>query len=637
MTDGFVSAVLPTQAAIARLHPIDGARATLAAGFWGDRERINRERTLVHGFEQLQRAGNLDNLRLAAGAHGRYRSLGQAIGLNFPFLDSDVYKWLEAVGWELARGRDPGLEKAADEAIDAIAAAQQSDGYINSFVQVVAPGTQYQDLAWGHELYCLGHLIQAAVAWHRSIGDDRLLAIAVRAADSADRAFSTPDRPGLDGHPQVEMALVELYRTTAERRYLDLAARMIEQRGQGLLGEGRFGRAYWQDHAPVREADTVAGHAVRQLYLDCGAVDVATELGDRQLLEAVHRRWRDMVARHAYLTGGLGSRHNDESFGDPYELPPDRAYAETCAAIASVMLAWRLLLATGDPACAEAIERTAFNGVIAGVSLDGASFFYENPLQRRTERAPADSIDGHRASWYPCACCPPNLMRLMSSWAHYQATTDDGGVQLQQYAAGEIQASAGGGEVRLRTETNYPWTGRVTVTVVEAPPGPWALSLRLPAWSQSTCVTDVAGEERPMTGGGTWTSDARAWHAGDQVLLDIDMPARLTAPHPHVDAVRGCLAIERGPLVYCIETADLAAPGELEDVVLDPGTQPVERARPDVAPSVVGLDIPGAGSTGGVGAIPYYAWANRSVEAMRVWIPSRAGDAAVDSTAEGGG
>ena len=375
-----------------------------------------------------------------------------------------------------------------------MAAAQRPDGYLNTYVQVVAPGREYQDLAWGHELYCVGHLIQAAVAWQRALGDDRLLAVAIRAADSVDRELGPSGRLAIDGHPEIEMALVELFRTTGERRYLELAARMVEARGDGLLGIGRFGPAYWQDHARVRDAATVAGHAVRQLYLDCGAVDVATELGDTQLLEAVARRWRDMVATRMYLTGGLGSRHADESFGDPFELPPDGAYAETCAAIASVMLAWRLLLATGDPEYADVLERTIYNGVLPGVSLDGASFFYVNTLQRRTERAPDRPRSGERQPWYACACCPPNVMRVLSSWPQYLATTDAGGIQVHQFATAEIQAPVADGTARLAMETGYPWDGSVRLTVIEAPPGPWTLSLRVPGWCRSAALRAPGGE-----------------------------------------------------------------------------------------------------------------------------------------------
>jgi DUF1680 family protein len=649
-----VASVVSTHDAIARLSPISARGVTVTGGFWAERQRINRERTIPHGFEQLRRAGNLTNLQLAAGAEGRYRTLGQAIGLDFPFLDSDVYKWLEAVGWELGRAPDAALAASADEAIELIQAAQRSDGYLNTFVQVVAHGREYQDLAWGHELYCVGHLIQAGVAWQRALGDDRLLDVAVGAADSVDRALGVIGREGIDGHPEIEMALVELYRATAERRYLELAAKMIEGRGRGLLGQGRFGPAYWQDHARVAEATSVAGHAVRQLYLDCGAVDVATELGDAGLLAAVQRRWRDMIATRTYLTGGVGSHHLDEAFGDPFELPPDRAYAETCGAIASVMLAWRLLLATGDPECADVIERAVFNGVLPGVSLDGTSFFYDNPLQRRTVRAAAGPGHGERAAWFPCACCPPNLMRLLGSWEQYLATSDQGGVQVHQYATADIRAETAAGPVRLSMETDYPWDGRVIVRVLDSPGEPWSLSLRVPAWSRSSTVDDGTAGTRPVPPGSYWASEPRSWQAGDTVVLDLDMRPRVTVPDPRIDAVRGSVALERGPLVYCVETADLPAGVSLEEVGLEAHLEPASVARRDLGESIVGLDVPAirrrfdgsawpyaepglldppaGGAGGGAGdttidlrAIPYFAWANRAVEAMRVWIPLHAG------------
>ena len=663
-----IAAVVPTASAIAALSPLNANGVALTSGFWHDRLSINRDRTLGHGFDQLTRAGNLHNLRLAAGAEGEYEALGKPIGLVFPFLDSDVYKWLEAAGWELGRGPDAGLSRAADEMIAAVTAAQRADGYINSFVQVVGGGKAYQDLAWGHDLYCIGHLIQAAIAWHRALGDDRLLEVAVRAAGSVERELGTSGRDGTDGHPEIEMALVELFRTTGDRRHLDLAARLIELRGHGILGPGRFGSAYWQDHAPVRDAPSVAGHAVRQLYLDCGAVDVATELGDAALLEAVQRRWRDMTATRTYLTGGLGSRHGDESFGDPFELPPDRAYTETCGAIASVMLAWRLLLATGDDRYADAIERTIYNAVLPGLSLDGTRFFYVNPLQRRTSRVASMPEDGERASWFTCACCPPNLMRTLSSWPQYLATSNAAGVQLHQFAGAEIAAQPGAGPVRLDVATDYPWRGTVTVTIREAPPAPWTLSLRVPGWCRSGRVEVRSGggvERREISAGERSVAEERTWAPGDSMVLDLDLPGRITEPDPRIDAIRGTVAIERGPLVYCIETADLAAGTAVEDVELSGTAQPVEVPVDELGPSVVGLEVAavhrgvegktwpyldrdGGDGAGGptdrgvndgsmtVRAIPYFAWGNRSVEAMRVWIPRHGQPAAGDQPAVDG-
>jgi hypothetical protein len=619
------STVRPSAAASLRLHPLGAPQLAILDGFWAERLRLNRERTIPHGFEQLRLAGTLDNLRLAAGANGRYRAAADSAGITFPFLDSDVYKWLEAVAWELGRGPDPGLAAAADEAIALVQAAQRPDGYLNSYVQVTGGGVPHRDLAWGHEFYCIGHLIQAAVAWHRALSDDRLLAVAVRAADRIDHEFGMDGRRGVDGHPGIEMALVELTRVTGDRRYLALATGMIDQRGYGLLGAGRFGATYWQDHEPVRYAATAAGHAVRQLYLDCGAVDVAVELGDDDLLDAVRRRWRDLMRTRTYLTGGMGSRHRDEAFGDPFELPPDRAYAETCAAIASVMLAWRLLLATGEASYADAIERAMYNGVLSGISLTGTGFYYTNPLQRRTHRAAAPPGLGQRAAWYPCACCPPNLMRLLSSWQQYLATTDHTGVQLHQYATADIEAEVGGEAVRLAVRTGYPWQGRIAIQVLESPERPWTLSLRVPQWCRSATLTGPDGD-LPVAAGADVARQFRPWRAGDSVVLTLDLPVRVTEPDPRIDAVRGCVAVERGPLVYCVESADAPAGVELEELVWDGSRRPVTAPRPEFGEAVVGVTIPvvrrdRATEPLTAGAIPYFTWANRQVEAMRVWIP----------------
>ena len=627
---GTASLVRPGAAAIGRLTPLGAEQVRITGGFWGERQATNRARTIPHGFDRLQATGTLGNLRLAAGMGGKYAALTDSSGAQFPFLDTDVYKWLEAVGWELGRGADPALEAMADEAIAVVAAAQRDDGYLNSFVQVLGGGTPFRDMEWGHELYCIGHLIQAAIAWQRRLGDVRLLDIAMRAADAVDRALGPGGRDAIDGHPEIEMALVELWRETGEQRYLTLATRHIDLRGRGLLGAGRFGPEYWQDHLPVREAPTVAGHAVRQLYLDAGAVDVAVATGDQQLLDGVIRRWTDMVATRAYVTGGLGSRHRDEAFGDPYELPPDRAYAETCAAIASVMLSWRLLLATGESRFADQIERTAFNGLLSGLALDGTHFFYVNPLQRRSSRSATTHGDGARQPWYPCACCPPNLMRFIASWEQYLATADADGVQLHQYAPFEVEAAVAGGTVRLAVETGYPWTGRVDVRVIEAPGTDWMLSMRVPPGAGAATVA-VNGEA--ALAGERVVGIGRPWAAGDLVSLDMRLPATVTPSDRRIDATRGCVVLERGPIVYALETADLADGVRLEDVEVDPAVVPEPEPRDDLAGGMVGLALPGtvhdatsAADALALHAIPYYAWANRRPEAMRVWIPAATRD-----------
>ena len=640
------SAVVPT-AGRGRLSPVDAAGLRVTGGLWAERLTTNRERTIPHGLEHLEASGALGNFRNAARGTGLYVGGNDDSGATFPFLDSDVYKWLEAVGWELGRQGDAGLAGSADRVIELVAAAQRPSGYLGTFVQL-SGRQEFSDLQWGHELYCIGHLIQAAVAWQRALGDDRLLGISTRAVERIERELGPGGRDGIDGHPEIEMALVELYRVTRSERYLALASHLIEGRGRGLLGQGRFGAGYWQDVAPVRSAPAVTGHAVRQLYLDCGAVDVAVEKGDDVLLEAVIRRWDDMLATRMYLTGGVESHHRDEAFGAPYELPSDRAYTETCAAIASVMLAWRLLLATGESRYADLIERTLFNAVLPGISLDGTHFFYVNPLLQRGSGAGEPEAAyikaGARRPWYPCACCPPNVMRTLSSFEQLLATVDDAGLQVHQYATGSIEVQRPGGPLSLRVVTDYPWQGRVELAVERSPAEPWALSLRVPAWCGSATLTTAAGGPVAAAGGDRTTIE-RSWRPGDRVVLDLELQPRMTAPDHRIDAVRGCVAIERGPLVYCVEDEDLPSGAQLTEHALSPERPLRDVPAPEGLPgrgvevslvvrdtstrpdwpyaeaAAAGSEDRGSLRVTDVRAIPYFAWANRGVGAMRVWLP----------------
>jgi DUF1680 family protein len=625
------------------LRPVDAAGERVTGGFWATRLATNRERSIPHGRAQLEASGALGNFRHAARGSGRYVGGLDDAGITFPFLDSDVYKWLEAVGWELGRAPDAAMSESADDVVATVEAAQRPDGYLNTFVQL-SGREPYSDLQWGHELYCVGHLVQAAIAWQRSLDDGRLLVVAERALHHIEGALGEAGREAVEGHPEIEMALVELFRTTGQDRYLRFAALLVERRGRGLLGPGRLGARYWQDHAPVREAPTMTGHAVRQLYLDCGVVDVAVETADRELLEAVVRRWDEMWATRTYLTGALGSRHRDEAFGDPYELPGDRAYAETCAAIASVMLSWRLLLATGEARFADALERTLYNAVLPGVGLDGTSFFYTNPLHRRASLEVSGNATGSRRPWYPCACCPPNLMRTLSSFEHLLATTDGGGIGVAQWADATLEAPVMGGRARLAVTTGYPWDGRIDVVIQDAPGTPWALDLRIPAWASGLSIHAADGERESLSAAG-WHRIARTWAAGDRVVLDLPMAPRMTQPDPRIDAERGSVAIERGPLVYCLEQADLpsgasvdelsvvASPSALGVIELEGALSGIVGVRADVttrATPVPGWpyhDIANGDPDGPDGrsiaitSIPYLAWANREPGAMRVWIP----------------
>ncbi|MCU1431222.1 MAG: hypBA1, partial [Actinotalea sp.] len=453
---------------------VDRGEARITDGFLFGRMQTNREGSLRHGLEQLEAGGNLHNLRVAAGqAEGYHPTLT---------LDADVHKWVEAVGWELGRGADAGLQEALDRVVGLLLACQQDDGYLNSWFQAVEPDRRLTDLTRGCEMYCAGHLIEAGVVLSRVLGDRRLLQAAMTFADLLWEEFGPDGRAEIDGHEEVELALVELYRETGEARYLQLAARFIDERGHGLVGPGVFGPRYYQDHEPVREATTLTGHAVRAMYLNTGAADVYLEQGDGSLLEALERQWSSMVSTKMYLTGGLGSRERDEAIGEPYELSPDRAYCETCAAAGLIFWNWKLLQATGDARYADLLERTLYNAFLAGVSLDGRSYFYANPLEVREEHeAPHESewsgetawyispapeqATAHRRPWFRCACCPPNVMRVLSSLDQYLATTSESGLQVHQYATASIRAEVAGAPVAVDVATDYPWRGLVQVTV----------------------------------------------------------------------------------------------------------------------------------------------------------------------------
>jgi uncharacterized protein len=622
----------PTAGSTCRLRPVGVGAARITGGFWAARQKVNRKAAIPTGQKRLESAGNLANLRIAAG-----QEQGEVRGLIF--MDSDVYKWLEGAAWEYARDPSQELLEAQREITATVAAAQQADGYLNSVVQVREAGERYRDLPWSHEHYCAGHLIQAAVAQVRCTGDRGLLDVAVRFADHLVETFGDDRRHDVDGHPVVEMALVELYRETKERRYLQLARYFVEARGHGLMESYGQEPTYFSDRVPVRKQTTVEGHAVRAVYLAAGAADLAVELGDNDLLQALGRQFAHMLATKTYVTGGLGSRWHMESFGDPYELPPDRAYAESCAAIGGVQWGWRMLLATGNPAYADAIERMLYNGFLAGVSLAGTEYFYVNPLQLRSDaHADEDRSPAHgRRGWFDCACCPPNIMRTLSQLDSYLATTDDDGVQLHLYATSELTAAVADGQVRLSIETDYPWDGVIRVRVDEAPAAEWTLSLRVPTWAQGAVVRDNG--EHEVTAG-TYASVRRVWQAGDVVELVLPMGVRLVAPDERIDAVRGCVAVERGPLVYAVEQVDHDG-AVVDDLRVNVAGSPRSEHRPDLLEGVTVVQLqgrtaahegdawpyPAATDRGGstsdvpVTAVPYFAWANRGIGPMRVWLP----------------
>ncbi len=625
-------------------RPLGLDRVQLTGGFFGEWQRRNREVTAPHALGWLERDGSVDNLRrVGAGQPGPHRGMW--------FSDSDVHKVLEALSWDLGRAPSPSLQAAAENLIQVLHIAQRPDGYLNSYVQGGFE-VRWDNLVMSHELYCIGHLIQAGVAHHRCTGSTALLDVARRAADCAVRDFGDNQRKDTDGHPVVETALVELYRETGDRSYLDLALQLVNVRGYGvLIPKGHFDSPYYQDKTPVRAQTTVVGHAVRALYLLCGVVDLYLETGEQALLDSALRQWDSMAASKLYLTGAVGSRFEGESFGDEHELPPDLVYGETCATIASIMVAWRLLLATGESRFADAMERALYNLVSASTSVQRTAFFYNNPAQRRAPHAPADAdgrrqraeAPGTRPAWFECACCPPNIMRTVASLGAFVATHDGDGVQIHQWVPATIASPVGDTEARLSVATDYPATGDIRISVEAADAGEWTLSLRVPEWCRGAHVA-VNGTPQPAEPDARgYLRLTRVWQPGDVIAYSMPMPLRLTVAHPAVDAVHGMAALERGPVVYCFESPDQESTVDLNRVELVLDRPPVEEvldllgqpvivarvaavARDDSAWGRLGWATIGEeparhGAQVDLVAIPYHLWANRGPSVMRIFTP----------------
>ncbi|GAB3232371.1 glycoside hydrolase family 127 protein [Glycomyces halotolerans] len=628
--------VAPYQSAI-RGAALDELRLT--DGFWERLQRTNAEATLRHCLEWMERLGWIANFdRVPEGATDAPRP-------GWPFSDSEVYKLVEALAWEYGRTGGQWANEILEALVDRIAAAQDHDGYLNTCYGHVGQEPRYADLSSGHELYCTGHLLQAAVARVRTFGADKLVEVARRAADHVCREFGPNGREGVCGHPEIELGLAELGRALGERRYTEQARTFIDRRGHGTLKPvALLDASYFQDDVPVREAEAWRGHAVRALYLAAGAVDIAVDTGDAELLDAVARQWDRTVERRTYLTGGMGSRHQDEGFGEDWELPPDRAYCETCAGIASVMVSWRLYLATGEVRYADLMERTFYNVVAASPGPDGRTFFYANPLHQRGAAADVrpDEVNpraegGVRAPWFDVSCCPTNLARTLAAWQAYAASVEGDTVSLLQYTPCEMRVRLeAGGELALRVDTGYPYKGAVRIEVLGAPDRPVHLRLRVPDWAEGATLVHGTGERSAAPG---WATVRDVLEAGTVITLDLPVEPRLTWPDGRIDAVRGCVAVERGPLVLCAESADLPQDWSLEDARLDASYPPradgggavvrmratrppvPERGRPPYRSAPSGQ--PGEGTAlREVRLVPYHRWARRGGSAMRVFLPT---------------
>ncbi|MDU0348025.1 glycoside hydrolase family 127 protein [Actinomyces sp. MRS3W] len=646
--------VVPTADAIHRLEPLSMDEVTFTSGFWADHQAVNASGIIPHCLAWEEKVGWIENFERARTG----TIAGHHAGLWFA--DSDVYKLIEAMAWEVARVGDTEQGRALEAEIQRlgtlIEAVQDEDGYLNTRYGKPGLEDRYTNFPMGHELYCTGHLIQAAIARLRSgrTADDVIVRTALRNADHVCATFGADGVEAVGGHPEVEVALVELYRATGQRRYLDQAQIFLDRRGHGLLGDFEWGLEYFQDDIPVREEAVARGHAVRALYLMAGAVDAAMERGDGELLDIVRAQYDRTLARRTYLTGGMGSRHEGEAFGDDYELPTDRCYCETCAGIGSIMVAWRLLLATGDVRYADIIERTLYNVVAASPAADGRSFFYANPLQVRVpgEEAMTGELSSRsgtslRASWFEVSCCPTNIARTLASLAGTSVTRSvesEGRVpeiQVHHLTSMDVRTTvttAPHGEehdgavapLAFHLRTDYPNDGRIGLVIDEAPAFPVRLAVRIPSWASGAARLDGAVVES-ATGSGYAIIEG-VLIAGEEHILELPMMPRVTYPHPRIDAVRGQIAIERGPLVLCAESVDLPEGVTTEDVELAPSAGPVLDAdgRVTVEARVVAPpnDWPyepesssGSGNTFALPLVPYYSWGNRGPVTMRVWLP----------------
>ncbi len=633
-------------------RPLPLDRVRIHDRFWAPRQATNREVTLPLQYRILMETGRIDAFRLAwwPGEPDRPHQ----------FWDSDVAKWIEAAGYSLATHPDPDLMARVDEVVELIAAAQQPDGYLNIYYTVVEPGKRWTNLRDMHELYCAGHLIEAAVAYYEGTGKRRLLDVMCRYADHIASVFGPGEgqRRGYPGHEEIELALVKLYRATGVERYLRLAEFFVNERGRQphyydaearARGEDpgayRFrDYAYNQAHLPIRQQTTAEGHAVRAMYLYSGVADVAAECGDDSLMAPLERLWENVTGRRMYVTGGIGSSAHGERFTYDYDLPNATAYTETCAAIGLAFWAQRMLLLDPAGTYGDVLERALYNGILSGVSLDGRSFFYSNPLDvdrlaweaaSEAQRHEFDSPE--RQGWFRCACCPPNVARLLASLGAFVYGEDEETAYVHLFVGSTAYLHLGGREVALRQETDYPWGERVRVRVQPEFSDRFTLALRVPGWCLAPRL-EVNGAPVALDGlvDRGYARLRRVWEPGDIVDLILPMPVERVRAHPRVTADAGRVALQRGPVVYCLEEPENGA--NLHALSL-PEDAPFEAAyEPDLLGAVVTVrtecERSMAGAWGGslysaerpavepvaLKAIPYYAWANRGLGSMLVWI-----------------
>lgn len=601
--------------------------------FW---QKMNSAVTVPHIFSKLNELSYISNLQAVSDSSLKRKGMW--------FSDSDVFKSLEAAIWASQHDQSLLSKIKYDEVLEIIERAQENDGYINSWFQIEAKDQRWKDLASGHEMYTAGHLIQAGVAESRVLGKGKLFDISVKFANLLVKKFGGETPYAADGHPELETALIELYRETQDKNYLDLSQKMLEGRGTGFISSQNTGRfhpsppVYIQDHKSIRESDQAVGHCVRQMYLNMGVLDLYLETEDKVLLDIQERMWEDSTYTKMYLTGGIGSRHRDESFGDPFELPNDRAYAETCASIAYFMWNWRLLLATGKKRYADLMEQLSYNLIAGSTSHDFKRFFYSNPLHRRADHLAAfDEESSERMEWYRVSCCPPNIGRLVASIEHYAISENASEVLVHQFLHGTF-ASDIQQNWKLELSTSYPLDGTVKIEVKEF--GSQALKVRIPQWCNSYhVVVNGKSANSPKIEEGYLVFNSCA--AGDVLEINFVMDFEYIYPHELLDASHGMVAVRRGPEIYAldqtwnspellVEHLQIRTDGKFRSEVVEDlngikfvkvkvngASLAVDRSAPSYSSSAekpkmdaVELDL-----------IPYSRWGNPVMGGMRVWIP----------------
>jgi DUF1680 family protein len=626
------------------LRPVPSSRVTIADNVWAPRIRVNREETLPVEYRICKDTGRIDCFKL-----------DWKPGQPAPhiFWDSDVAKWIEAACYSLVTNPDPALLKRVDETVDLVVSAQQPDGYLNVHFTVVEPEKRFANLQEWHEMYCMGHLMEAAVAHFNATGSRKFLDAMCRCADLLGRVFGPGEgqKHGYCGHPEIELALVKLARASGNPRYLELAKffvdqrgtqphyyeqerRELERRGISLWGWYRAGYDGCQAHRPIREMKDAEGHAVRAMYLFAGVADVAAATGDVDLLAAARRVFDSVAERRMYITGGIGSSPHGERFSYDYDLPNESSYAETCAAIALVFFAHRMVQIDADSKYTDAMERALYNGVISGVGLDGKTFLYANPLSvyPRTGVS-ATNFPPARQEWFDCACCPPNVARLLASLGDYVYSETAGRLYVHLYARGGMKTTLGDVDVAIGQDTRYPWDGKVMLKVDPSSPAKFALLLRIPGWARKH-ILKINGKTVAAKVVKGYARLDRTWLPGDRVELSLDMPIEIIQASPLVRQGCGRFALQRGPVVYCLEQADNGA--DLADMVLNRkgmttkyesgllgGVMTIvgKALRRDPAAWKRGLYRPVDGKVRKckVKAIPYATWGNRKPGEMLVW------------------